>query len=733
MYAKGLILCYFLISTAASLEFENKTVTTLGIVVGSSLPTPIAIDAHTFTDLIKNGNIFIDKSMMIKELLYPHENSTKFRLITRPKGWGKSVMLDLLRIFFEKEMNPSTEAPVPLEKSRAYRLFELGEVVMENGEVRKLKKLPLISKYSTIIKEHMGQYPVLYANFSGLRAKTANEFRTAVAHRIRDSLLRYHYVNFIETLKSLDLPISSNLKYRLQNVLDLKGEWWTGVRSICELLKLYFGRSPIILLDDYDEPLVELMGADVTNKSIRVSHIAHFYSKFFAELEDADFYTLAIVSGMIRMLLKNDILENELQGEQYGRYLQYHGFSLKEVDMIFKHLGIPKEIEQKAIGFYGGYKFNEREHNITCPASLAKFLASRKFEHYFDPSLGMRKIADLCIENPHMRPCFHRQASEQCDDHFELPFREYGFGLNLRRVARWLNDTQLFPYRSSDLALLVAAGYLTNGPLAPLDYFWRPQDYELRIPNQEVRDAFKYKLYWHHAMALGFPNGSDFTTPKITAFGKAFKEFALDDRLYTPEFNTSFKEFILELPCFKTLDSVPGQLQLHNYTGEFLYNALNFITLQLNCFEFMDSNVPYEIGYEGDEPQCSLTVKHKSRGVILYVTFGRDSVELALNETKQRTYHFMMYEWPDIETVKHIAINYEHNGNVEVVTFIQPMKDFRVVDLRTATEPTSEYPDTIGYERVFKRLDPLYIPSSSTDIYGNLSFYGNHSFFDIDD
>ncbi|MCC8416372.1 MAG: AAA family ATPase [Rickettsia endosymbiont of Gnoriste bilineata] len=93
------------------------------------------VGTDDFYDLLINSDIFVDKSLMIKELL---EDSGKVTLITRPRRWGKSLNMDMVRRFFEIEVDQHGN-PIPQEQRVNYKLFAGGEVDLGFDETKELK------------------------------------------------------------------------------------------------------------------------------------------------------------------------------------------------------------------------------------------------------------------------------------------------------------------------------------------------------------------------------------------------------------------------------------------------------------------------------------------------------------------------------------------------------------------------------------------------------------------
>ena len=98
------------------------------------------VGTDSFAELLLTNNVFVDKSMFIKEFL--EESGDKVVLITRPRRWGKSLNMDMLRCFLSIEVD-AQGVPLPQEESLNRKLFVGGEVKLDLGENKLLKPLKI--------------------------------------------------------------------------------------------------------------------------------------------------------------------------------------------------------------------------------------------------------------------------------------------------------------------------------------------------------------------------------------------------------------------------------------------------------------------------------------------------------------------------------------------------------------------------------------------------------------
>ena len=99
-------------------------------------PVKTAIGVHTFKSLIGKSSIFIDKTLLIKEFI---ESSAEVLLITYPRRWGKSVNMDMLKTFFEIEVDQDGNKCLDKTKTENYKLFQ-GEINLKNTKQEYLEE-----------------------------------------------------------------------------------------------------------------------------------------------------------------------------------------------------------------------------------------------------------------------------------------------------------------------------------------------------------------------------------------------------------------------------------------------------------------------------------------------------------------------------------------------------------------------------------------------------------------
>ncbi|MCD8369776.1 MAG: AAA family ATPase, partial [Clostridiales bacterium] len=174
---------------------------------------PVGIE--DFAEILTQGFYYVDKTGMIRELL---ENWGKVNLFTRPRRFGKSINMSMLRSFFEIGTDP--------------HLFDDLE----------------ISKYKELCEEYLGRYPVISLSLKQVNGFTFEEAQTQLWSVITEAAEQLDYLQDSRILNARD-------RRKLYDLSEGKGNQQEGLRLMSRLLWKHYGRKVIILIDEYDAPL----------------------------------------------------------------------------------------------------------------------------------------------------------------------------------------------------------------------------------------------------------------------------------------------------------------------------------------------------------------------------------------------------------------------------------------------------------------------------------------------
>ena len=300
---------------------------------------PLPIGVEFFEEFKKNDYFYVDKTLFIKELI---DKKGKVNLFTRPRRFGKTLTLDMLRCFFEEGSDPS--------------LFE-GLKIMDAGE-----------KYTS----EMGKYPVIFMTLKS--AKTGNE--ESAFQALRYALGR-EFDRHSRVLESDVLSDEEKERFR-----DFKGwkpdpeQYTDSLKFLCECLKKATGKNTIILIDEYDVPL------ESSFYDGYYEHMVSFIRSLFeGALKTNSALEFAVITGCLRISKEsiftglNNLKINSILTNNYG---EYFGFTDEEVQRTLKLYELLDRYEEVR-DWYNGYDFGGK--NVYNPWSTIYYVDDHVAKH----------------------------------------------------------------------------------------------------------------------------------------------------------------------------------------------------------------------------------------------------------------------------------------------------------------------------------------------------------------
>ena len=194
----------------------------------------LPVGTTNFAKIINENLLFVDKSLLIKELIESDEEVT---LITRPRRWGKSLNLSMLQHFFaDKVDDKSTKG-----------LFDNLKIASEKLE----------DKTGTYVSKHKGQYPVIFISFKDVKGDNIAEALANIYGIIQSAYQDCEYLTQSKQLSSNEKKIieAGMSGFKDENDSDRKDKFINGIKNLSRLLKKHHGKACYILIDEYDTPL----------------------------------------------------------------------------------------------------------------------------------------------------------------------------------------------------------------------------------------------------------------------------------------------------------------------------------------------------------------------------------------------------------------------------------------------------------------------------------------------
>ena len=427
-------------------------------------PLPIGISDYVRA---QSEYYYVDKTLLIKDFL---DRKPLVSLFTRPRRFGKTLNMDMLRVFFE------------ISKENTGKHFE-DKAIWKCGE-----------EY----RSHQGKYPVIFLTFKDVKFDTWE----ATIDKIK-GLLQEEYGRHQELLASDKLSVYE--KEYFGKILDSSAnevELTSALERLSKMLTSHYGKAPIIIIDEYDTPIQEGYAKDFYEEII--GFMRNFFSGAFKDNKNLSY---GFLTGILRIAQEsifsglNNLTVNSVMDEEYDRYF---GFTEDEVEQMLDYYGVSeKEAELKE--WYDGYLFGKEE--IYNPWSVINYISKGCIPQAYWVNTGKNEVLEDVL----------KVATD------DITERLYSLLQGERVIAR---IDQNVVYRSlteepaNIYSLLLVAGYLKT-PKKELQGDGSSLC-EVSIPNKEIAAVYKNEIL-SHLLQIG-------AISRTTANKIAESLYANDDR-----------------------------------------------------------------------------------------------------------------------------------------------------------------------------------------------------------
>ena len=283
---------------------------------------PLPIGVEDFKRLVDNGYYFVDKTLMIKELL---ENKESVNLFTRPRRFGKTLNMSMLQRFFEAT-----------EKSNAYLFGDL--------------KIAAYPEYMA----YQGQYPVISISLKSMKQASYTD-----AFYMYKNLIAKEYEKHKIILESNQILESEKEIFR--NIMEQRADqnvYLNSIRTLSDILAKYYKKNVIILIDEYDVPLENAYHEDFYDDMTNLIR-----SCFESALKTNPSLEFAILTGCLRVS-RESIFTGLNNLKTYSitknKFSQYFGFTREEMKEILQTFSL-EQYAGTIAKWYDGYRFGLTE------------------------------------------------------------------------------------------------------------------------------------------------------------------------------------------------------------------------------------------------------------------------------------------------------------------------------------------------------------------------------------
>ena len=390
---------------------------------------------------------YVDKTLLIKEFL---DRKAFVSLFTRPRRFGKTLNMDMLRVFFE------------ISDDDTSRYFADKAIWKCGKEYRK----------------HQGQYPVIFLTFKDVKYDSWEATFAKIAGLLQEEFGRHSELRTSDKLEKYE-------KEYFEKVLDGRAdevELSASLQRLSKMLTAHYQKAPIIIIDEYDTPIQEGYSKEFYDEII--GFMRNFFSGAFKDNSNLSY---GFLTGILRIAQEsifsglNNLTVNSVMDEEYDGFF---GFTENEVSEMLDYYGASDK-EEELRNWYDGYFFGNKE--IYNPWSVINYLSKGCLPQAYWVNTGKNEILEDVLKTAP-------------DDIQERLFSL----LQGERVVARIDQNVVYRSLTEDPAniysLLLVAGYLKT-PVKELqgDGTWLC---EVSIPNREIAAVYKSEIL-SHLMQIG--------------------------------------------------------------------------------------------------------------------------------------------------------------------------------------------------------------------------------------
>ena len=394
----------------------------------------VAIGKQSFEDIRKKDCFYIDKTDFIKDWW---ESADDVTLITRPRRFGKTLNMDMLKCFFSNQYEGRKE------------LFE-GLDIWKDEEYRELQ----------------GTYPVIFLSFADIKGNTFEMARQQICIKILDLYEENEYLLEGDILGESEKAFYKSVSMDMSDAIIS-----TSLNKLCVFMYKYYGKKVIIILDEYDTPMQEAYMNGYWDELVALTR-----SLFNSTFKTNPYLERGIMTGITRVSKESifsDLNNLVVVTTTSNQYNTAFGFTEEEVFTALEEQEISDE-KEKVKEWYDGFTFGNKK-DIYNPWSIINYLKFKKYETYWADSSSNGLVNELI-----------RTGSAEIKNTMETLMAG---GIVEKNIDEQIVFEQLKTNKDAVWSLLLASGYLrieefrTEGRL-------NKKIYSLKLTNYEVEQMF---------------------------------------------------------------------------------------------------------------------------------------------------------------------------------------------------------------------------------------------------
>ena len=394
----------------------------------------VPVGIEDFERIIREDYYYVDKTLLIEELLI---NRAPVTLFTRPRRFGKTLNMSMIKYFFDVK-----------NKEENKKLFENLKI------------------YNSEYMSEQGKYPVIFISLKDLKGDTWEECLKRLKLFIFDLYAEFEYIR--EKMNEWDKRKFEKVLYEQEDA-----DYIMSLKFLADSLYKYYGEKVIILIDEYDAPIINAFDKGYYNEAV------NFFQTFYSSaLKTNNSLKYGILTGITRIIKEgifsglNNLYVNTILSRDYS---EYFGLLESEVVEMLDYFDMKYKIEEVR-EWYNGYIFGESE--VYNPWSIVNYIREKEIKAYWANVSGNTLLENMLN---HARESVYEDLKRFTDG--ESIEKYISDGTTIKSLLS--NDDEIWQ-------LLLYSGYLTKDrKQKEIDVTTEYTDvYNLRIPNKEIRKYF---------------------------------------------------------------------------------------------------------------------------------------------------------------------------------------------------------------------------------------------------
>lgn len=402
-------------------------------------PLPVGISDYIRA---QSDYYYVDKTLLIRDFL---DKKSFVSLFTRPRRFGKTLNMDMLRVFFEISDEDTSK-------------YFVDKAIWNCGQ-----------EY----REHQGKYPVIFLTFKDVKYDSWEDTIVKIGELLQEEFGRHSVLRNSDKLEDYEREYFEKILSGKVNEVELA----SSLQRLSKMLSAHYGKAPIIIIDEYDTPIQE--GYSKAFYDEIIGFMRNFFSGAFKDNRNLSY---GFLTGILRIAQEsifsglNNLSVNTVMDDEYA---EYFGFTEVEVKEMLKNYGVSDRITELK-EWYDGYLFGNKE--IYNPWSVINYLSKGCLPQAYWVNTGKNEILE--------------DVMKVATDDITVKLNTL---LSSERVVTRIDQNVVYRSLSEDPAniysLLLIAGYLkVQRKELQGDGTWLC---EVSIPNKEIAAVYKSEVLSH--------------------------------------------------------------------------------------------------------------------------------------------------------------------------------------------------------------------------------------------